>query len=89
VNDVVSILLSCHSNNHLRLSMRRLIMWAAYVFAGRPTPVDPDAFRLVAALDDLSLMVPAMVCGGVLPWRRRPWAVVLAAMPASRARQLV
>jgi hypothetical protein len=54
-------------------------MWAAYVFAGRPTPVDPDAFRLVAALD-LSLMVPALVSGGVLLWRRRPWGVVLSAI---------
>jgi len=54
-------------------------MWAAHVFAGRPTPVDPEAFRLVAALD-LSMMVPALVCGGVLLWRRRPWGVVLAAI---------
>jgi hypothetical protein len=56
-----------------------IAMWAAHVFAGRPTPVDPEAFRLVAALD-LSMMVPALVCGGVLLWRRRPWGVVLAAI---------
>jgi hypothetical protein len=54
-------------------------VWAAYVFAGRPTPVDADAFQLVAALD-LSLMVPALVSGGVLLWRRRPWGVVVAAI---------
>jgi len=54
-------------------------MWAAYAFGGRPTPVEPDAFRLVAALD-LSLMVPAFASGGVLLWRRRPWGVVLAAI---------
>jgi hypothetical protein len=54
-------------------------MWGAYVFAGRPTPVDPDAFRLVAALD-LSMMVPALVSAGVLLWRRRPWGIVLAAI---------
>ena len=54
-------------------------IWAAYIFAGRPTPVDPDAFRLVAALD-LSLMVPALVSGGVLLWRRRPWGLVVAAI---------
>ena len=54
-------------------------IWAAHVFAGRPTPVDPEAFRLVAALD-LSMMAPALVCGGVLLWRRRPWGVVLAAI---------
>jgi hypothetical protein len=54
-------------------------MWAAYVFAGRPTPIHPDAFRLVAALD-LSLMVPALVSGGVLLCRRRPWGVIVAAI---------
>jgi hypothetical protein len=53
--------------------------WAAYVFGGRPTPVDPDIFRLVAALD-LSLMVPALTIGGVLLWRRAPWGFVLAAI---------
>ena len=54
-------------------------MWAAFVFAGRPTPVDPDVFRLVAALD-LSLMVPVFVSGGVLLWRQRPWGPVLASI---------
>ena len=54
-------------------------MWAAFVFAGRPTPVEPDAFRLVAALD-LSLMVPALVSGGVLLGRGRPWGLVTAAI---------
>ena len=54
-------------------------MWAAFVFAGRPTSVDPDVFRLVAALD-LSLMVPTLVSGGVLLWRRRPWGIVLSAI---------
>jgi len=54
-------------------------MWAAYVFAGRPTLVDPDAFRLVAALD-LTSMVPALTVGGVLLWRGRRWGVVVAAI---------
>jgi hypothetical protein len=54
-------------------------MWAAHVFWGRRTPVPPDTFRLVAALD-LSLMVPALVSGGVLLWRRRAWGVVVAAI---------
>jgi hypothetical protein len=36
-----------------------IAMWAAYIFAGRPTPVDPDAFRLVAALD-LSLYLAVL-----------------------------
>jgi hypothetical protein len=56
-----------------------IVMWAAYVFAGRPTPVAPEAFKLVAALD-LSLMVPALAIGGVLMWRRRPWGFVISAI---------
>jgi hypothetical protein len=54
-------------------------LWAAYVFAGRPTPVEPDAFRLVAALD-LTLLVTVFVGGGVLLWRRAPWGYVIAAL---------
>ena len=54
-------------------------MWAAHVFAGRPTPVDSEAFKIVAALD-LSLMVPALVGGGVLLWRRQPWGSVIATL---------
>jgi hypothetical protein len=53
-----------------------IAMWAAYVFAGRPTPVEPEAFKLVAALD-LSLMVPVLGIGGVLLWRRMPWGLVI------------
>jgi hypothetical protein len=52
-------------------------MWAAYVFAGRPTPLEPDAFRLVAALD-LSFMVPTLIVGGVLLWLQEPWGFVTA-----------
>ena len=48
-------------------------------FAGRLTPVDPQAFKLVAALD-LSLMVPGLVFGGVLLWQRKPWGYVIAAI---------
>ena len=59
-------------------------MWAAYVFTGRPTPVGPDAFRLVAALD-LSLMVPALTVGGVLLWQRSPWGYVIAAIASIQA----
>jgi hypothetical protein len=50
-------------------------MWAGYVFAGRPTPVEPEVFKLVAALD-LSLMVPALTIGGLLIWKQKPWGVV-------------
>jgi hypothetical protein len=56
-----------------------IVMWAAHVFANRPTPVDPEAFKIVAALD-LALMVPALAAGGVLLWRRRPWGYVIAAL---------
>ena len=61
-----------------------IAMWAAYVFAGRPTPVEPEAFKLVAALD-LSLMVPTLGIGGVLLWRRRPWGLVISAIASVQA----
>lgn len=54
-------------------------MWAAYVFFGRPTPVEPDAFQLVAALD-LSIMIPLLVFGGALTWCRAAWAPVVSAI---------
>lgn len=66
------------------LSSVWLWMWGAYAFAGRPTPIDPDAFKVVAALD-LSLMAPAMAAGGVLLWRRRPWGCVLASVASIQA----
>ena len=56
-----------------------IAMWAAYVFAERPTPVGPEAFKLVAALN-LSLMVPALAAGGALIWRRMPWGLVISAI---------
>jgi len=52
-------------------------MWAAHIFAGRPTPVAPEAFKLVAALDT-SIIVPLMAFGGVLLWRRSPWGGIIA-----------
>lgn len=54
-------------------------MWAAYVFAGQPTPVEPEAFKLVAALD-ITIMVPALAFGGVLLWRRNAWGYIIAAI---------
>lgn len=56
-----------------------LAMWAAFVFAGRATPVEPEAFKLVAALD-MSLMVTGLTFGGLLLWRRRAWGYVIAAI---------
>jgi hypothetical protein len=56
-------------------------MWGAYAFAGRPTPIEPEAFKIVAALD-LSLMVPALAVGGVMLWRRTSWGYVIATIAA-------
>jgi hypothetical protein len=56
-----------------------ITMWAAYAFAGRRTPIEPEAFKLVAALD-LSLMVPVLAIGGVLLWRRASWGYMLGAL---------
>lgn len=58
-----------------------LAIWAAHIFAGRPTPVDPEVFRLVAALDCV-LMSPALVIGGIGLLRRRAWGYVLASIAA-------
>ena len=54
-----------------------LTFWAGYVFADRPVPIGPEEFRTVAALD-LTVLVPALVVGGIQLWRRRPWGYVLA-----------
>ena len=66
------------------LSVVWLGTWAAYVFAGRPTPLETGAFHLVAALD-MTLMVPALMTAGVLLWRRRPWGYVIAAAAGIQA----
>jgi hypothetical protein len=42
-----------------------IAMWGAHVFAGRPTPVPAEAFKVVAALD-LTLLVPAQLAGAIL-----------------------
>lgn len=54
-------------------------IWAGHVFAGRPMPIPPEAFRLVAALD-MTLLVPPLTAGGLLLWRRRPWGYPFAAL---------
>jgi hypothetical protein len=56
-------------------------MWAAYAFAGRPTPIEPEAWKLVAALD-LTVMMPALGVGGLLLWRRNGWGYPIAAIAA-------
>jgi hypothetical protein len=52
-------------------------MWAAYIFAGQPTPIESEAFKLVAALD-ITIIVPALALGGVLLWRRNTWGYIVA-----------
>ncbi len=56
-------------------------MWGAYALAGRPTPIEPETSKIVAALD-LSLMVPALAVGGVMLWRQTSWGYVIATMAA-------
>jgi hypothetical protein len=56
-----------------------MVMWAAYVFAAQPTPVEPEVFKLVAALD-ITIMVPALAFGGILLWRRNVWGYIVAAI---------
>lgn len=63
----------------LGLGIVWLAMWAAYAFAGQPTPIEPEAFKVVAAID-LSLVAPALIFGGVLLWRRSPYGYILAAI---------
>lgn len=61
-----------------------LVTWAGYAFTGRPTPVEPEVWRLVAALD-LTVMSTALTIGGVLLWRRRPWGRVVAVLASVQA----
>jgi hypothetical protein len=63
----------------LTLAAVWLGLWTAYVFAGRPTPIEPEAFKLVAALD-IVLMVPILAIGGVLLWRRNAWGYIVSAI---------
>jgi len=56
-----------------------LAQWAAYVFGGTVPSIGEGPFRLVAAMD-LGFMVPAMLVGAVLLWRRRAWGFVLGAI---------
>jgi len=59
-------------------------MWAAHAFAHQPTPVDPQVFKLVAALD-ISMMATTLTFGGVLLWQREPWGYIVAAIAAIQA----
>lgn len=59
------------------LSVVWLGTWFAHIAAGRPTPVETEVFKLVAALD-MTLLVPPLAAGGVLLWRRSAWGFVVA-----------
>lgn len=61
------------------LTLVWLVMWEAHIFGGQPTPGEPETFKLVAALD-LTLMVPALVSGGILLWQRLPLGYVIGAI---------
>jgi hypothetical protein len=54
-------------------------MWARHVFAAAPLPGGPEMFRLVAAMD-LSFMLPALMLGGALLWRRGAWGLPVASL---------
>ena len=68
----------------LGLAFTWVTMWAAYAFANQPTPVEPEAFKLVAALD-ISLMATGLTFGGVLLWRRKALGYVIAAIASIQA----
>lgn len=61
------------------LAIAWLAQWGAYIFAGTEPSVGAEPFKLVASLD-LTLIVPFMVLGGVLLWRRSAWGYVLGAI---------
>jgi hypothetical protein len=58
-----------------------MAMWTAYVFAGRPTPIGPEAFKLIAALD-ISMLAMPLAVGGWWLWQGRPWGYVVAPVAA-------
>jgi hypothetical protein len=61
------------------LGVAWLGQWGAYVFGGVVPSIGEGPFRLVAAMD-LSFMVPTMLVGAWLLWRRRAWGFVVAAV---------
>ncbi len=50
--------------------------WAAHALAGRATPVETDACRLLAALE-MTPAVPALVTDNVFLWQHRPRGYVI------------
>jgi len=65
------------------LSVAWLAQWGAYVFAGTVPSIGEAPFRLVAAMD-LGWMVPPLLVGAVLLWRRRAWGYLLTAISVTQ-----
>lgn len=63
----------------LGLGVAWLSQWGAYAFGGAVPSIGEGPFKLVASLD-LSIIVPSMIVGAVLLWRRRRWGYLLAAI---------
>lgn len=63
------------------LAMAWLAQWAAYVFGGQVPSIGAEPFGLVASMD-LTFIVPFMLLGGVLLWKRNPWGYVIGSMMA-------
>jgi hypothetical protein len=58
--------------------------WAGHVFFGAPTPIEPEAFKLVAALNT-TLIAPALVTAGLLLMQRRAWGYIIACLTGVQA----
>jgi hypothetical protein len=58
-----------------------MAFWAGYALAGRPTPIEPEAFKVVAATD-LLLLVPTLLSGGWLLLRRHRAGQLIGAIAA-------
>ena len=47
--------------------------------SGKEVVIEPEAFKVVAAID-VSIIVPLLIFGGVLLWRRSAWGYIIAPM---------
>lgn len=65
------------------LTFAWLAQWGAYVFAETVPSIGEGPFRLVASMD-LSYMVPPLIVGAVLLWRRRAWGYLLTAISVTQ-----
>lgn len=66
------------------LGIAWIAQWAGVVFGGVVPDIGVEPFHIVATMD-LTLMVPVMVVGGVMLWRRQPWGFVIAAIAGIEA----